>query len=53
MSVVIELVIYSLDSMEASAVAAEQLHDFNRKAWDDSDETCERILTWLRLGEPG
>lgn len=46
MSAVVTLIV-TAPAGELADTMAEQLHTLDR-GWDDSDDTCERVLSWLR-----
>lgn len=52
MTAVIELVIRASTRDEAAEAAAAHMRTVNAgHTWDTTDETCERLLAWLRKGE--
>jgi hypothetical protein len=54
MTAVIEMVIRAPSREEATDALRAHFRTLNlAHQWDTSDRTCERLLAWLRMDEPG
>lgn len=50
MGAVVELIITAEAGDDLAEAVGEQMIALNARWWDDSTETCERLLAWLRTG---